>query len=153
MDSDLIRTSLPLRSDAELPPGESQPIVLPGLPMVFTPKCVHRHNRMTIACFMFVVSVGTTLGSLTDLQQLPQRLCTLPARDAWWRLRKLQHSTQSPAVRSRWILFRTPATRTAGQRIGPGRQFRVTVPVPCCCGYSGNTPGTFSLRDRNESLD
>ena len=68
MDSDLIRTSLPLRSDAELPPGEFQPIVLPGLPMVFTQKCVHRHNRMTIACLMFVVSMGTTLVSLTDLQ-------------------------------------------------------------------------------------
>jgi len=90
MDSDLIRTSLPLRSDAELPPGESQPIVLPGLPMVFTPKCAHRHNRMTIACFMFVVSMGTTLGSLTDLQQLPQRIRTPPALDARCDHRKLR---------------------------------------------------------------
>jgi len=53
-------------------PPANQPIVLPGLPMVITQKCVHRHNRITIACFMFVVSMGTTLGSLTDLQQLPQ---------------------------------------------------------------------------------
>ena len=78
MDSDLIRTSLPLRSDTELPPGELQPIVLPGLPKVITPKCSYRHNRMTIACFMFVVSMGTTLRSLTDLQQLPRSMSRAP---------------------------------------------------------------------------
>lgn len=70
--SDLFRTSLPLRSDAEIPPWRIKLLCFLASPGNHT-QCYYRHNRMTIACFMFVVSMGTTLRRFTDLQQLPER--------------------------------------------------------------------------------
>ena len=70
--SDLFRTSLPLRSDAEIPPWRIRLLCFLASPGNHT-QCYYRHNRMTIACFMFVVSMGTTLRRFTDLQQLPGR--------------------------------------------------------------------------------
>lgn len=70
--SDLFRTSLPLRSDAEIPPWRIKLLCFLASPGNHT-QCYYRHNRMTIACFMFVVSMGTTLRRFTDLQQLPGR--------------------------------------------------------------------------------
>ena len=70
--SDLFRTSLPLRSDAEIPPWRIRLLCFLASPGNHT-QCYYRHNRMTIACFMFVVSMGTTLRRFTDLQQLPRR--------------------------------------------------------------------------------
>ena len=76
--SDLFRTSLPLRSDAEIPPWRIRLLCFLASPGNHT-QCYYRHNRMTIACFMFVVSMGTTLRRFTDLQQLPGRTRTTAA--------------------------------------------------------------------------
>ena len=76
--SDLFRTSLPLRSDAEIPPWRIKLLCFLASPGNHT-QCYYRHNRMTIACFMFVVSMGTTLRRFTDLQQLPGRTRTTAA--------------------------------------------------------------------------
>ena len=59
--SDLFRTSLPLRSDAEIPPWRIKLLCFLASPGNHT-QCYYRHNRMTIACFIFVVSRWSVFG-------------------------------------------------------------------------------------------